>query len=307
MSELQDNPHLIQQQRQQRQILAMMGIQHWVRPDSPTQSIADISSIIEPDLISNPIVASPVSAMIGLSGANIQINEHSNGSVNSPVSVIDITGARSHYPMHNADIDNRNNSNNNNNNDNDNNNAHGVSSLAPNNLNNATMEVASYSNAISDKVYHFDTVAESKVAQSSVSTPDGATLSNPHDPLMGQDTVSPFDLQGGCFGNWVLIVDIKSLTHDAQKLWQNITQALSLSCENTSFPHCSGMDTVELANASLSGYLFKVGRREDIKVAALTPLPQGVTHPYLFSVPTLTEMIADCHLKREFWSQINGE
>src|SRR5699024_12185759 len=68
--------------------------------------------------------------------------------------------------------------------------------------------------------------------------------------------VAPFDLQGGRYGDWVILVDIQSLNNDSQKLWQNITQALSISCETTSFPICEGMDTAELANASLAGYVF---------------------------------------------------
>ena len=33
--------------------------------------------------------------------------------------------------------------------------------------------------------------------------------------------VAPFDLQGGRYGDWVIVVDIKALNSDSQKLWQN--------------------------------------------------------------------------------------
>ncbi len=118
--------------------------------------------------------------------------------------------------------------------------------------------------------------------------------------------VAPFALQGARYGNWVLMVDIQALNSDSQKLWQNIIQALSLDCETSSFPICTGMDTVELANASLAGYIFKIGRSEAIQVAALTPLPKGLTHPNLASVPDLDEMIINSSLKRQLWQQISS-
>ena len=119
--------------------------------------------------------------------------------------------------------------------------------------------------------------------------------------------VVPFDLQGGRYGDWVILVDIQALNNDSQKLWQNITQALSISCETTSFPICEGMDTAELANASLAGYVFKIGRSEEIKVAALTALPDGLEHPNLSTVPTLDDMLADSSLKCQLWEQLSSQ
>lgn len=119
------------------------------------------------------------------------------------------------------------------------------------------------------------------------------------------DKVVSFNLQGGRYGNWVLIVDIQALDSDSEKLWQNITQALSLECETSSFPICVGMNTAELANASLAGYIFKIGHSEDIVVAALTALSDGLTHPNLTTVPTLEAMLADSSLKRQLWEQIS--
>lgn len=119
------------------------------------------------------------------------------------------------------------------------------------------------------------------------------------------DKVVPFDLQGGRYGNWVLIVDIQALDNDSEKLWQNMIQALSLDCETASFPICAGMDTAELANASLAGYIFKIGRSENISVAALTALPDGLTHPNFVKVALLQSMLADGNVKRQFWEQIS--
>jgi hypothetical protein len=65
------------------------------------------------------------------------------------------------------------------------------------------------------------------------------------------------------------------------------------------------MDTAELANASLAGYVFKIGRSEEIQVAALTALPEGLEHPNMTTVPTLDEMLADSSLKRQFWETLS--
>ena len=119
--------------------------------------------------------------------------------------------------------------------------------------------------------------------------------------------VAPFDLQGGRYGDWVILVDIQALNYDSQKLWKNITQALSISCETTSFPICEGMDTAELANASLAGYVFKIGRSEEIQVVTLTALPEGLEHPNLKTAPTLDEMLTDSNLKRQLWEQLSSQ
>ena len=153
-----------------------------------------------------------------------------------------------------------------------------------------------------EKTYRIDTLSDtSKILEPLVTESANQESSNHH------ATIAPFDLQGGRYGNWVLLVDIQALNHDSQKLWQNITQALSLSCETSSFPICAGMDTVELANASLAGYIFKLGRREDIQVAVLTALPDGLIHPNFVSVPTLTDMLNDASLKRKLWERLSNQ
>ncbi|HBL95571.1 MAG TPA: hypothetical protein DD294_00965, partial [Psychrobacter sp.] len=43
MSDIQDPLNVLQRRVQQRQILAMMGINQWVRPESSTVNIADIT------------------------------------------------------------------------------------------------------------------------------------------------------------------------------------------------------------------------------------------------------------------------
>ncbi|MGP4713497.1 DNA polymerase III subunit psi [Psychrobacter sp. DM8] len=169
-------------------------------------------------------------------------------------------------------------------------------------------------NSIAEADYHFDSIdpVESSVAPAIAPLLDQVTTLTPHsysddkEDFATQDKVAPFDLQGARYSNWVLIVDIQALDSNGQKLWQNIVQALSLNCETTSFPICAGMDTAELANASLAGYIFRIGRSEEIQVAALTELPEGLTHPKLAQVPTLSVMLTDSMLKRELWQQISS-
>src|SRR5699024_2779287 len=51
MSDVQDPLIVLQHRMQQRQILAMMGINQWVQPSSETLNIADISAPALPDAV----------------------------------------------------------------------------------------------------------------------------------------------------------------------------------------------------------------------------------------------------------------
>ena len=51
MSDIQDPLIVLQHRMQQRQILAIMGINQWVQPSSETLSIADISAPALPDAV----------------------------------------------------------------------------------------------------------------------------------------------------------------------------------------------------------------------------------------------------------------
>lgn len=268
MSDTPEQLILRQRQRQQRQILAMMGIEQWVQPNSPTMNMtsiplaAEILSSKSPSYAHfieepQPTVQSPVSI-------------ESSGHVSSPVSHEAVT-QRSLIASSDSDdnpvITIR---------------ADDIESQSP------TEDVTT---AVSPWI---DPLIESCSA-----------------PIKNDDNsqsvlkVAPFDLQGGRYGNWVLLVDIQALNNDSQKLWQNITQALSISCETSSFPICAGMDTAELANASLAGYIFRIGRSEDIKIAVLTALPDGLNHPNFIHVPTLNEILADTTLKIKLWESLS--
>jgi hypothetical protein len=302
MSDTQDQLLLRQRHMQQRQILAMMGIEHWVQPDSPTIKVADIPSAT----VDQP-VSSNLSGLSSLSGLGME-----RASVETKESRPDTAPAIADYDAVDTVIPH----------------VPDEQSLVRENTATESPVTAEFDNhTINTPVApNAEAVTQTDVTQTDV-TPTVEQLVAPlvesaktsaklkstveHNNSDRLDSslkkVAPFDLQGGRYGNWVLMVDIQSLNNDSQKLWQNITQALSLSCETTSFPICEGMDTAELANASLAGYVFKIGRSEEVLVAALTELPDGLIHPNLSSVPTLDEMLADTSLKRDLWEQLSNQ
>ena len=296
MSDIQDPLIVLQNRMQQRQILAIMGINQWVQPSSETLSIADISAPALPDAVT----------------ANASIASHSNASTTSTeqpsIESSNIASSNIESPNINAISDM-------------------LDDESNHSYDDANETGLSHSDPQSPVTYHFDSTAPviSNAVTSLVNTvvqqtafgdinnaascEDGSFKNSGFNREGFQEEsfkkVAPFDLQGGRYGDWVILVDIQALNNDSQKLWQNITQALSISCETTSFPICEGMDTAELANASLAGYVFKIGRREEIKVAALTVLPDGLEHPNFTTVPTLDEMLKDSKLKRQLWEQLS--
>ena len=295
MSDIQDPLIVLQHRMQQRQILAIMGINQWVQPSSETLSIADISAPALPDAVTAnaSIVASHSNATASTTSTeqpSIEFSNIASSNITSP-------------------------------------NIHAISGMVDDESNHSYDDAnetgLSHSDPQSPVTYHFDSTAPdiSKPAVTSLANTvvQQSAIDNVNNAVSFEDSsskennfkddifkkVAPFDLQGGRYGDWVILVDIQALNNDSQKLWQNITQALSISCETTSFPICEGMDTAELANASLAGYVFKIGRREEIKVAALTVLPDGLEHPNFTTVPTLDEMLKDSKLKRQLWEQLS--
>ena len=309
MSDTQDPLLVLQRRAQQRQILAVMGINQWVQPQSDTLQIADIPESLASQSdaqyldIEQP-VAEPVrskrlnpstSSTDALSeSASSELPSVEKPSVNTAAISATVGKATATDDVYESD-------------------GHESDSHAP------------LAKEYSPVTYHFDSVTTEAPIDTSPNTEhttaraaiNSAVQSATMPAVQTQLTqaihneelvkVAPFDLQGGRYGNWVVLVDIKALNSDSQKLWQNMTQALSMNCETTSFPICAGMDTAELANASLAGYVFKIGRSENVQVAALTVLPDHLYHPNLQAVPTLDDMLADSDKKRQLWAQLSRE
>ncbi|MGO2884488.1 MAG: hypothetical protein ACTICE_04145 [Psychrobacter celer] len=273
MSDIQDPQIVLQRRVQQRQILAMMGIDQWVRPDAATLSMTDIPAISE--------------SRSNLSSPSISLTS----SQRSPVS--DVSDSEAAWNTQSPVNDRH---------------PHRIDDGSSNHLD--TSDTSSYhDDAYLDGEHALPTVAQVvaplvDAVKTTTAAPSVVHASADKYADESNKKVLPFSLQGGRYGNWVIMVDMQTLSGDSQKLWQNITQALSMTCETTAFPICAGMDTAELANASLAGYVFKIGRSEEVQVAALTALPDELTHPALTTLPTLDEMLADSRLKRQFWQQI---
>lgn len=295
MSDIQDPLSVLQRRVQQRQILAMMGINQWVRPESSTVNIADITI----DSVEHSNTGS-IDTESASAGAAIE-------TVVQPTSGYDTNDS---YSSNHDDV-------------NDDTHGLGIHEQAATEQSPVTYSFDSVSNEISatsdaprlhnspdiesnqTAAFFIDEVVQSTTAPIA---PQQLSQSSHNSDSVNDDSlkkVAPFSLQGGRYGDWVILVDIQALNSDSQKLWNNITQALSMTHETTSFPICAGMDTVELANASLAGYVFRIGLREEIKVAALTVLPEGLYHPNLETVPTLDDMIADSDAKRQLWERIS--
>lgn len=288
MSDTLDNLRLRQRQIQQRQILAMMGVDQWVSPSSPTINIANIMSLAANEVTQSDTVNSFEEEMA------VEVISNKSPTLSNDSTTLD----NDEELLNNASVTTEQNP---------------VSMVSdnpnPNNPNSPNSP---------NNVYNFDNASVSSVAVSetidSTESNTTATASIKQDVSAdadilnnhSMDKIAPFDLQGGRYGNYVLIVDIQALNNDSQKLWQNITRALSLDLETSSFPICEGMDTVELANASLAGYIFKIGRSEEVKVVALTELPTGLSHTNFTSTVTLDKMLADSSLKKQFWQQISS-
>ncbi|WP_105245686.1 hypothetical protein [Psychrobacter sp. Marseille-P5312] len=273
MSDIQDPQIVLQRRVQQRQILAMMGIDQWVRPDAATLSMADIPAISE--------------NRSNLSSPSISLTSSQRSLVSN---VSDSEAAwNTQSPVNDRHL-------------------HRIDDGSSNHLD--TSDTSSYhDDAYLGGEHALPTVAQVvaplvDAVKTTTAAPSVIHASADKYADESNKKVLPFSLQGGRYGNWVIMVDMQTLSGDSQKLWQNITQALSMTCETTAFPICAGMDTAELANASLAGYVFKIGRSEEVQVAALTALPDGLTHPALTTLPTLDEMLADSRLKRQFWQQI---
>jgi len=301
MSDTQDPLTVLQRRVQQRQILAMIGINQWVQPESETINMADIatasveqSNIVSTDIESsnNEVVSVGILGTVDRSTDGYDINDYNaNGYVADEYetdlqATTEQTASEQSPVIYSFDsVDSNTVS------------SDAVSSSAGSNYHDITSTASNQTVAVSTNA----PIEQPQFAQSNF--PQSTS-----DDSINEDSlkkVAPFDLQGCRYGDWVILVDIKALNSDSQKLWQNITQSLSITCETTSFPICDGMDTAELANASLAGYIFRVGRSEEIQVAALTALPDGLQHPNLTTVPTLEEMLADSDAKRQLWEQIS--
>jgi len=306
MSDTQDPLTVLQRRVQQRQILAMMGINQWVQPESETINMADIatasveqSNIVSTDIESsnNEVVSVGILGTVDRSTDGYDINDYNAKGYVADEYDPDLQATTEQTASEQSPV------------------IYSFDSVDSTTVSSSAASSNTVSSSTGSNYHDIPSTASNQTAVTStnapIEQPQFAQSNFPQstsDDNINDDSlkkVAPFDLQGGRYGDWVILVDIKALNSDSQKLWQNITQALSITCETTSFPICDGMDTAELANASLAGYIFRIGRSEEIQVAALTALPDSLQHPNLITVPTLEAMLADSDAKRQLWEQIS--
>lgn len=120
------------------------------------------------------------------------------------------------------------------------------------------------------------------------------------------EQVAPFEVIGAHFKDWVLLADVSVFRDEnTLRLWENIISGLSISPQLLKFPICPEISDKESANASVAGFIFSLAKNHEIKVAALTRMPKGIEHPQLEKVPYLTEMLEDSGLKKQLWQVLN--
>lgn len=269
----------IQRQAQRRAILSMIGVTPWVGRETPTLSVQDIHASgygDEPKSRVQQVAAinSPVSRE---KSDFAQSDTYADATISRPVDVatVEVSAGQSyhatpesHTPESPVVVESES--------------ALRASevSLAPDE---SETNHQSHQNQPSRRI-HSDEFAD----ESEVQTP-----------------IAPFTLQGISYNNWVMLVDLAKLTPQAQKLWQNMHYGLSVQPDHLAFPFCKSMSTLDMANASLAGFVFKLGNSEQVQVTALTDLAEGLDHERMVRTPLLEEMLAEPSLKRQLWQLLS--
>lgn len=283
----------IQSQAYQRQILAMMGVTPWVGRDTLTMRIDESpvqerSSAVES--VGDAQATSP--SVPAKSSANATINN--TIAIASPVTapsakIVSTANVVSTDAVIEPESDNLDNLDNHDNRDN--------AIKGPNRTLNIKARASSGQAPVQTN--------DAGLSDDNESFADFNDESDENDERDEQVPVSPFTLQGIGYNNWVLLVDLAKLNQHSQKLWQNLHDGLSVVPDQLGFPFCQSMSTLDMANASLAGFVFKLGQSELVKVSALTELPEGLDHERMVRTPLLDEMIAEPKLKRQLWQLLS--
>lgn len=264
----------IQRQVQRRQILSMIGVTPWVSRKALTHDVQELMATLDAD--AQPLdthQASPTKA------ANSEPIPSATDSLSAPT--------------HGADYEN--------------NYADNQISASANVV--ISDDSAAYPNALTtDNENHVSVSAPSALEPvvSGETFNDEFSDDEDDDGADVEVAIEPFTLQGLSYNDWVLLVDVANLSSPAQKLWQNMQIGLSTTVEQLAFPFCKSMSTLDMANASLAGFVFKLGHSEHIQVAALTDLPEGLDHALMVRTPLLEEMLSEPAYKKQLWQLLSG-
>lgn len=259
-----------QRQAQRRQILALMGVTSWVGRETLTADLQEILAAA-PELTT----AAPASDI-----ENTNVSVRSSASHNAAPTDSIISSAITTSPVSDNGYEGS---------------AYTDSGYEDADYPPMPDEITPKSNSIGSQFGYFDDNSTGTANAPVDSSSDFA------DEEEAQIPIEPFTLQGIRYNNWVLLVDSAALNTMAQKLWQNMQVGLSSRCDSLAFPFCKTMSTLDMANASLAGFVFKLGGSEHIQVAALTELPEGLDHEQMVRAPLLEEMLAEPAQKRQLW------
>ena len=263
---------------QQRQILAMMGLDIWVQRDCATTKV-DYQTFAQQDKANSEAQLQSLQALMSetgvdqvtVEGAKEVGNVSSEAQLQSPVAVPTKAVVSPDQDQTTAALDNDK--------------AQKSSAISENQtVNNDPIQ------ALKQK---FD-ASENKSTQLKVNLADSL------------EQVAPFEVIGAHFKDWVLLADVSVFRDEnTLRLWENILSGLSISPQLLKFPICPEISDKESANASVAGFIFSLAKNHEIKVAALTRMPKGIEHPQLEKVPYLTEMLEDSGLKKQLWQVLN--
>lgn len=263
---------------QQRQILAMMGLDIWVQRDCATIKV-DYQTFAEQHKANSEAQLQSLQALMSetgvdqvtVEGAKEVGNVCSKAQLQSPVAVPTKAVVGPDQDQTTAALDNDK--------------AQKSSAISENQtVNNDPIQ------ALKQK---FD-ASENKSTQLKVNLADSL------------EQVAPFEVIGAHFKDWVLLTDVSVFRDEnTLRLWENIISGLSISPQLLKFPICPEISDKESANASVAGFIFSLAKNHEIKVAALTRMPKGIEHPQLEKVPYLTEMLEDSGLKKQLWQVLN--
>ena len=263
---------------QQRQILAMMGLDIWVQRDCATTKV-DYQTFAEQHKANSEAQLQSLQALMSetgvdqvtVEGAKEVGNVSSEAQLQSPVAVPTKAVVSPDQDQTTAALDNDK--------------AQKSSAISENQtVNNDPIQ------ALKQK---FD-ASENKSTQLKVNLADSL------------EQVAPFEVIGAHFKDWVLLADVSVFRDEnTLRLWENIISGLSISPQLLKFPICPEISDKESANASVAGFIFSLAKNHEIKVAALTPMPKGIEHPQLEKVPYLIEMLEDSGLKKQLWQVLN--
>ena len=263
---------------QQRQILAMMGLDIWVQRDCATTKV-DYQTFAQQHKANSEAQLQSLQALMSetgvdqvtVEGAKKVGNVSSKAQLQSPVAVSTKAVVGPDQDQTTVALDNDK--------------AQKSSAVSENQtVNNDPIQ------ALKQK---FD-ASENKSTQLKVNLADSL------------EQVAPFEVIGAHFKDWVLLADVSVFRDEnTLRLWENIISGLSISPQLLKFPICPEISDKESANASVAGFIFSLAKNHEIKVAALTPMPKGIEHPQLEKVPYLIEMLENSGLKKQLWQVLN--